>query len=71
MSLRHISEEEKTPPEIGKCGNRVAEGYSQKMRGYYAKVSDVADRENAVFVINRSESVIWPSSVLPVSIIPP
>lgn len=57
MTLRNITEEEKPPPEVGRCGNlRVAVGYSEGMKGYYVRISNVTDSGNSVFVLNRSES---------------
>ena len=57
MSLRSITEDEKPYPEIGKYENlRIAVGYSRSIRGYYVKLSDIADPSSLVLVIDRSDA---------------
>jgi hypothetical protein len=56
MSLRKVDEDGPNQ-EVGSYENiRIKVGYSQRMQAYYVKLSDLADPDGSVFVVDRSEA---------------
>jgi len=56
LSLRRVTEENSVHQEIGQYENvRIAVGYSRNIRGYYVKLSDIADGGEFVLVTDRSD----------------
>jgi hypothetical protein len=56
LSLRRVTEENNVHQETGQYENiRIAVGYSRNIRGYYVKLSDIADGSESVLLTDRSD----------------